>query len=869
MTNAIENLPVSDDTISQNPIDPKIHFEDEFSYEIWRDNYKTEDEKTVEDTWMRVASSLASVEDPTKIKEWTDKFYDLLKGFKATPGGRILSNAGKAYQGTTLINCFVGPKPKYDQDSLEGIIETLLYQSQTLKSEGGWGMNFSFIRPRGSFIHGIGVESPGSVKYMELFDKSSEIITSGSGKKKRNKKGKKKIRKGAMMSVLDCWHPDIEEFIRAKQNEGRLSKFNISVNCNDEFMSLIIKLKDLEKNNDERLKELDKWDLVFPDTTHEKYKEEWDGDIRHWKEKGYPVNVYKTVSALGLWKSIMQSTYNRNDPGVLFLDNANRTHLFNYGGRIAHIAATNPCGEQTLPFSFVCDLGSLNLTKFVDIENRRFDLEAVKKYVTYLVRLLDNVNSYTNAPIDEYQKSIEKYRRIGIGVMGWGSALYLLKIRYGSDEAEAVKAELMKALTHAAVNASIDLAKEKGPFDGCDPEKHANHIFWDQIELPDELRKKMRKYGIRNSALFSIQPTGNTGIFANVASGGLEPVFLWDYIRTVIVNELPDHIKDVCPAYWEGEFKETEMFKLTTEGTDQVLKGTDEFGVVYKIDKNRGLTREVLCSDYGVRKLKELGEWDPESDWAATTANLSVEDHIRDLNGFGKWIDSSMSKTVNLPKDYSFEDFQDLYLEAYKGGVLKGLTTYREGTMTSVLSSVDSNKKDEDKEDKITKTNAPKRPQTLEASIHHVSVKGEKYFVIVGMFKGEPYEVFAGKNGFIPKSTKVAEVKKVARGKYSAILDNGQAIDSITDHISDEEEAITRMTSASLRHGVDIAYVVHQLEKTKGDLQGFSKAMARALKKHVKDGTKVTGEECEICKSDLSREEGCIVCRNCGWAKCQ
>ena len=313
-------------------------FEDLFSYELWQSTYKDPKDESIYDTWRRIAKKVASTEEDKQL--WEDRFYDLLEDFKITVGGRIYANAGGSFENkTTLINCFVAPRESNDLDSIEGIYRTLLEQSLTLKSEGGWGCNFSFIRPRGAFIHGIGVESPGSVKYMQLFNTSSDIITAGSGKVSKN--GKQKIRKGAMMSVLDCWHPDIEEFITAKQKQGMLDKFNISVGCYDDFMDLICKIERYKEQGKDYSK-IDKWNLIFPDTTHKAYRKEWDGNIYKWQQNGYPVEIHKTIKASELWESIMQSTYNRNDPGVLFLDRANLTHCWNYDEN-GWINTTNPC----------------------------------------------------------------------------------------------------------------------------------------------------------------------------------------------------------------------------------------------------------------------------------------------------------------------------------------------------------------------------------------------------------------------------------------------------------------------------------------------------------------------------------------------
>jgi ribonucleoside-diphosphate reductase alpha chain len=357
-------------------------FQDSFSKEVWEVTYKDHNDIDINHTLHRIAKAIASAELTDELRNlWEKRFYELLTNFKGVPGGRILSNAGTEWSGTTLMNCFVGPREKYDIDSLEGIYSHLLSQSQTLKSEGGWGENFSYIRPRGSFINGIGVETPGSVKYMELFDKASEIITSGSGKKSTNKKAKGKIRKGAMMGVIDVWHPDIIEFITAKQQPGRLTKFNVSVNCTDEFMNRITQITNLENqletdsdNNDLKyqIQELDKWDLIFPETTFEKYKAEWNGDINYWLANDYPVRIHNTISAKWLWNLIMESTYNRAEPGVLFLDRANYFNPLNYGETIF---ATNPC----LVANTIVDTnkGKIMMSDLVDRISNGEELKAV------------------------------------------------------------------------------------------------------------------------------------------------------------------------------------------------------------------------------------------------------------------------------------------------------------------------------------------------------------------------------------------------------------------------------------------------------------------------------------------------------------
>lgn len=829
----------------------------DFSKEIWEKTYKYRDETSIHDTWARNANAIASVEKTEhKRNFWQTAFNGILANFYFCPAGRILANAGTDYKGVTLFNCYVGAKPKFDLDSLDGILETLRIQAQTLKSEGGWGMNFSFIRPRGSLIGGIGVESPGAVKYMEIFNKSSDIITSGSGTSGEGKQEgqKRRIRKGAQMGVLSIWHPDIEEFITAKRVLNRLDKFNVSVGMYNVFMEKVKKVE--ETGIDEE------WELIYPITTHPQYKEEWDGNVYTWMDKGYPVKFWKTVSVKYLWNLILKSTYDYNDPGIIFLDRANKTHLANYLPNKA-IDASNPCGEQTMPTASVCDLGSLLLPSFYDLELKQIDEDALRYATLVAVRYLDNVNDYSSTPHEAYAESATKMRRIGLGIMGWASLLYLMKVRYGSPQAEKIKDDLMRIITTEAVETSIGLALEKGAFEGCDNEKVANHVFWKRIGLPKDLIEKIREYGIRNSALFSIQPTGTTSALSNLMSGGCEPNPWVSYIRTMIVQNVPEHIKDVCPDFHKGEFYETDMFKLCKEGSEDILKGEDEFGVTYKIDKNRGLTKEILCEDYAVTILKDRQEWGDDDGWLVTIDDLSVHDHIQDLKGWAKWVDAAISKTVNLPNDYSFEEFKNIYLEAYDSGVIKGLTTYRAGTMATVLS--DANKKE-----RIVKTNAPTRPAILPCKIFYPRRRnGVKFIVVVGLFNEDPYEIFAWDafNGDVPDHITDGFIKRIGNGHYELIKDGQTVIDNIGILSDPDQAAINRLISGSLRHGMSLEYVVSQLSKVRGNMYDLAAVLSRVLKNLIPKDT-LTGEKCPECNAGVVYSESCQKCSNCIWSKC-
>jgi len=415
---------------------------EQLSEEIWDHNYRYKNENSVTDLWIRLAESCSEIEDDKIKHKVKEKFYKILENFNFVPGGRNMANLGTNRRSTTLMNCFVhSPKDiNYrDPDSIEGIYEMLKAQAHTLKSEGGYGMNFSWIRPKGTYIEGIDSRTPGMIKFMELWDKSSEIITMGSDMKVGDDKKteKKKIRKGAMMGVLSCWHPEIEDFIKAKQVPHRLTKFNMSVGIFSDFMSRVI--------NDQS------WDLRFPDTTFEHYDNEWDGDIYGWEEKGYPIKIYKTLQARELWDLMMYSTYTRNEPGVLFFDIINKYNPLSYD---EFVQTTNPCGEICMSTG-VCNLGSVNLTQFV--ESEEFLFEKFRETVRWSVRFLDNINDISGAPLPEYKESMVTKRRIGLGTMGLGSLHFMLGIRYGSPESLYLvdKIYRMKAETEIFIFVSI------------------------------------------------------------------------------------------------------------------------------------------------------------------------------------------------------------------------------------------------------------------------------------------------------------------------------------------------------------------------------------------------------------------------------
>lgn len=829
-------------------------FTNTFSEEIWASTHRASTDATIDDTLRRVCKAVASVEKDSDY--WEEEFYRLLSDFHLIPGGRILANAGTDWEGTTLLNCFVGGLPE-NPDSISGIMQVLTEQTLTLKSEGGHGLNYSFIRPRGSLIRGIGGETPGAVKFLELFDKSSEIITSGAGIDTKNTKKKAKIRKGACMGIMDVWHPDIMEFISAKTQPGVLQKFNLSVNCSDEFMAIIDRLDAMRASgcSEEEIAAVDRWQLVFPDTSSPHYHK-WNGDLAAWRAAGHPIIVHREIPASMLWDAIMKSTYERNDPGVIFLDRANSLYALNYAERLV---ASNPCGEQILPENGACLLGTLNITQFITDGN--IDHDKLARYTKIAVRFLDNVNDLTTTPLPAYRNFLVSHRRIGLGIMGWASSLYMMKVRFAGDRDLDLIDQVMRTIVFSAVEASIDLAEEKGAFPLCQPEKHAMGRFWDIIGLPDHMRERMSRVGIRNSSLFSIQPNGNTSILANLTSGGLEPVFTPQYIRTVIVPTCPPDMMPFTPRYWEGEMVETEIFRWDTEGTDRVLVGEWQ-NVRYKIDAARGLTKEVPCRDYGMQYCLDSHTWDANAEWAVDTAKLTAEDHIRSLTAFSRWIDSSMSKTINLPHDYPYEQFKRIYLDCYRAGTIKGVTTYRAGTMMSVLSQASDStirKQTDIIVDDI------RIPDTCPAVMKVLRADGAKWYTTVILMENRPMAVFAQTNHH-PTVDNV-------QGTITAMLDlavaRGIPLNHITTLISkmtedDNVSKICRVISLNLRHGVPIRDIVQMLADT-GRLGSFVHQVSKMLATYI-DGEE-TGERCH-CGGTVVYSEGCHKCLACGDGAC-
>jgi len=589
----------------------------EISAEVLIEKYAKGDEKTVHEVRQRVARALAAVEAEDKRALWEARFLEAQeRGF--VPAGRINSAAGTVLA-ATLINCFVQPvgdSVTKSVDGRPGIYTALAQAAETMRRGGGVGYDFSSIRPKGAKVKGTASSASGPVSYMRVFDRSCETVESAGA------------RRGAQMGVLRCDHPDIEEFIHAK-DKGDLANFNISIGVTDAFMRAVEAGEMVE--------------LI--------HKAEPSEDIK--AAGAYPLDegtwVYRKVEARDLWAQIMHSTYDHAEPGILFLDRMNQDNNLNY---CETIEATNPCAEQPLPPYGCCCLGSINLTLFVQdpfSEKAAFDFNGFGKVVDVAVRMLDNVLDCTHWPLEQQQEEARSKRRIGLGFTGLGDALIMLRKRYDTPDAREEARKIAEYLRDRAYAASVELACERGAFPlfNADMYLSGNNFA---SRLPGALKERIRKHGIRNSHLLSIAPTGTISLaFADNASNGIEPPFSYTYTRR----------------------------KRTIDG---------DF-------------REHSVEDYAWRLYRHLGgDVNHLPPWFVTALEISAAAHKDMVAAVAPYVDTSISKTVNVPEDYPYSDFEDLYLSAWKSG-LKGLATYRPNSVLTPVLSVapaDHQKKPQD-----------------------------------------------------------------------------------------------------------------------------------------------------------------------------
>ena len=762
---------------------------DSLGADVLKNKYLAPWENHPYELWERQAKALASVEKTKKLQEkWEKKFYSILENFKFTPGGRIMHGAGRDDITTTLNNCYV---VGIEKDSINSIYKTIQEEARTYKFGGGCGHDLSVLRPSGDAINGTGGESCGPVGFMNLFSENTNTIAQHG-------------RRGANMQTLRIDHPDIEKFIGIKTDDINMVKYsNISVLLTHDFMDAV-------ENNKE-------FDLKWEDT------------------------VYKTINAKELWEKIIAHAHSSAEPGLLFWDTMTDYHNAEY---CSPLVSTNPCAEQPLPDGGCCNLGALNLERFVDNDGN-FMIDEFKDTVGTATRFLDNVIDYNldRHALESQKQNAINDRRVGLGILGLGDMLVRMGIKYDSEDALQTVDQVMQIFRDTAYETSVELAKEKEAFP---------HFDWKGVRkskfiknLPRHLKDKIREHGIRNSTVLTVAPTGSGGIVARVTSG-IEPIFATSYKRRVKKN-------------------------------DGFGRDFDEYKVYHPI----------------IEKL--FGGDNDLPDYVVTAHNIDPYFRVKMQGVIQKYIDSSISSTVNLKADIQEDTVADIYMTAYKAG-LKGITVYREGSREGILIT-DEDKKDETsesllKDEKITNVSEQKekrpriRPNTTVGSTRRIRTGEGTLYITINEDENGLCEVFTtiGKAGGNAAAQSEAISRLISLALRSGVDPNaiikqlkgisgpnptwedGRLILSTPDAIGKSLDDYLNENPESRINGVT------DLEDEDNRKSPITMATTEEVTKHNKEVTDFTFKNistCPDCGSSVMHEGGCVTCPSCGFSKCE
>lgn len=741
--------------------------DNELAADVLRSKYLAPNEQGPMHMWSRIARALASVE--TDKEFWYNKFLELLFDFKFVPGGRVMHGAGReeARRRPTLSNCYVIP---IEEDSLEGIYRCITESAMVYRTGGGVGTDLSTLRPEGAAVNATIDRSPGATAFMNLFSESTNTVSQAG-------------RRGALMLTIRVDHPDVEKFITIKNDTKRtkVQYANISVLLTHEFMKAVMHDTDFELR--------------------------WGG------------KVYRKVKAKELWFKIIKNAHASAEPGIIFWDTMKDYHNVEYANPLT---STNPCGEQPLASYTACNLGNINLSKFVN-ENGKFDYDELAAVTRISTRFMDNVIDYNmeSHALDKIKKAVASDRRIGLGITGLADALVLMKIKYDSQEALDEVEKMMRVIRDESYRTSIEIAKEKGAFPLFNWEGYSRSKFVQS--LPQDIQEQIKKHGIRNSTVITVPPVGTGSIVAQTSSG-IEPIFCTSYRRRV-----RNHDGDTFT----------------------------EYKVYHPLIK------------------KMFGDDESLPDYVVTAHDIDPYFRVKMQGTIQKYVDSSISSTVNLAEDVSVDTVADIYMTAYKAG-LKGITVYREGSREGILQTEEYAKKQEQGTSKAEEKpiKGPRqRPHTTFGITERLRT-GEGYLYVT---------INEDENGLCEVFTTIGK----AGGNAAA-----------------QSEAISRLISLALRSGIDPREIVKQLKGISGptpvwDGQGgqilstpdaIGKALERYIESHharyradiatnvqtdmvtpagtMKDQGPRSQTACPECGSNVEHVSGCVVCYNCGWSKC-
>ena len=825
---------------------------DELAAGVWIDKYALKNrhgqltERTPEDMHRRMAREFARIEKKYIHPMSEEQIFQLFDHFKyIIPQGSPMAGIGNHDQIVSLSNCFVIGNDG-GADSYGGIMKLDEEQVQLMKRRGGVGHDLSDIRPTGSHVQNCALTSTGVVPFMERYSNSTrEVAQDG--------------RRGALMLTISIKHPDSEKFIDAKMTDGKITGANVSVKLDDDFM----RCAQNETNYTQQ----------YPiDSDHPQYKQE--------------------VDASKLWKKIIHNAWKSAEPGVLFWDTIRRESVPDcYENEGFRTVSTNPCGEIPLCPYDSCRLIAINLYSYVEnpfTDKAYFNMPLFREHVQYAQRLMDDIIDLELEKIDQILAKIEsdpesesvkrvekelwlkirkqstKGRRTGLGITAEGDMLAALNIRYGSEEGNAFSTEVHKQLALAAYRSSVTMAKERGAFPIYSCIKEGHNPFINRLREADpKLYEDMIRYGRRNIALLTIAPTGSVSICTQTTSG-LEPAFNVVYKRRRKVNPNDMNIKkNVIKDVVGDSFEEYLVFH------HKFIVWAEANGYTYE-----------QMSTMNEKEIQQLVEKSPY--YKATAADTDYLKKVELQGSVQKWVDHSISVTVNLPNDVSEQTVADLYLKAWQVGC-KGMTVYREGSRNGVLESLNQGK--EQKKEAAPAPKNFKRPKELQADVIHFKNNSEDWVAYIGLYNGKPYEIFTGKTGdesfLLPKwvehgiiiknrhedGTKSYDFKYYDKAGYEVRLCG-------LDRCFDQEFwNYAKMTSALLRNGIPVQQIVNiisSLNFRQDSINSWRNGVSRALKKFIQDGTKQKNQECPNCHETGTMEfkEGCLVCTKCGYSKC-